>query len=333
MSAESFFARLVSLREEDFLTRLLEYLFNTESTFRSNYLKRLGFSKARRFRAEAQRPYGISNEDKPDLTIKGPHTLIFQENKIDSPEGRNQLRRYAKRLASRTTKRKFLVYLARNPPRDAKPISNIKVQPLSWHEVAGIARKTAGTSWVMGEFYKFLEEYDMAPPIGINPGRLKRSWKHFEPERQSIVHMLKDTEAKIGSTLDANKYRCRFSDEQDGIGIYVYRNQGKLKKQLADGYIWLWGGIALDDDEVNAYVGIGWVRSKSEIIPDKVRPFLCKHHFQPYDDRYEEYYAEQALDRIIGSAKSYDAQHGRLSTWLITRIQVALKALKMIEVG
>ena len=197
MSAESFFSRLVSLREEDFLTRLLEYLFNTESAFRSAYLKRLGFSKARRFRAEAQRSYGVFQEDKPDLTIKGPHTLIFQENKIDAPEGRKQLQRYAKRLASRTTKRKLLVCLARNPPRNAKPIYQVKFRSLSWHEVAGIVKKTPGNSWVMAEFYKFLEEYDMAPPIGINPGRLKRSWKHFEPERQGLVHMLRDTGREV----------------------------------------------------------------------------------------------------------------------------------------
>ena len=80
-------------------------------------------------------------------------------------------------------------------------------------------------------------------------------------------------------------------------------------------------------------MGIGWVRSKSEIIPDKVRSFLGRHHFKPYDDPWEEHYAEQALDRIIGSARSYDAQFGRQSSWLVTRMQVAIKALKMIEVG
>lgn len=111
---------------------------------------------------------------RPDITIKlsdGDRSdLLFIENKIDSPEGFQQLKKYAEELSRHThVDRTTLVYITRDYDRkDEKDILRhcpINSQPvfkqLRWHEVYRFLEKYEEDNLVF-EVLKFMEANNMA---------------------------------------------------------------------------------------------------------------------------------------------------------------------------
>ena len=337
MAEESILSKLVSLREEDFLTAVFACLLDRDRKFRIDYLRALGVKNIHGLKVAIQRSYGENNEDRPDLEMRGHNTLIFQENKIQSTEERNQLKRYASRLKKAPEKNKRLVYMSKYlaEPRLREEKYGVPVKFMRWDEVGRILSAKISAhdrnKWLRTELLSFLKEREMIQPPALNLTKLNHHWRVFEPQRKSLGRMIEETEARIEDDLGSSGYRCRVREE--GLALYVSRTKGKLARLMGSQYIWIVSGVEfIDDDEsFYAYSGIGWVRSYSERISSQARRLLESKSFKRDDGQYDGYYVEKDLRRIIGKSKDFQAQCEAFSKWIIAGTRISQRAIAIIE--
>jgi len=107
---------------------------------------------------------------RPDITIQlfdGDRSdLLFIENKIDSPEGFHQLKKYAKELSGHpNVTQATLVYITRDydkkDEKDICPLDKPEFKQFRWHEVYRFLEKYKEDSLVV-ETLKFMEANNMA---------------------------------------------------------------------------------------------------------------------------------------------------------------------------
>ena len=194
MMSDFLFGKLVSLREEDFLTVSFGYLLQKDTTLKSDYLRLLGIRNTKKCKITLQPRYGARLEDRPDMEIRGPDIIVFQENKVQSTESRRQLKRYAKRLNSYAEKRRLLVYMTKDyaesrlwQDKEKYPVDSIF---LRWEQIAPLLKRgkhfPGNYAWLRQEVYNFLEERNMIPSKPLNVNTINRYWHVFEPERRNV---------------------------------------------------------------------------------------------------------------------------------------------------
>ena len=172
-------------------------------------------------------------------------------------------------------------------------------------------------------------------PAPLDTPKLRRHWPEFESQRKALVRIIQDVVADIQGSY-GGKYRCSEGPSSEGFCFYVIPQKGKVAKVMRGKYLWVMGGIGLDHGEVYGYAGLGWTKSHSNRIPDRVRPFLMakgfEEDFEPYGGYdCEEYYCSKLLSQLAGSSTSFEDQSKRICRWMNDKIRLSLKQLYKIE--
>lgn len=344
---DSFLAKLISLREEDFLTVSFGYLLQQDKQFKSDYLAMLGIKNASTCRVTLQPRYGLRYEDRPDIEIRGRDLIVFQENKVQSMESRDQLARYARRLKARVEKRKVLVYMSKRYPesRLLEASYGEEVTPLflQWERVALLLQNSRGSDekvkWLRQELYAFLKEKNMIPPSALRTETLNKYWPVFEPQRTTLSSLVVRAAQDLENNCGHKGYRCAvdISSIDSGVHLYVVPTKGKLAKYFSgyNGYIWIGGGVYFDADGKEAYVyfGLGWTRDYTDRIAKTAARYLASKGFMQDDEKYDGWYSYIPLKSLTGKAKTFEGQTKAFSKWIAEKSDITLKSFAIIQNG
>jgi hypothetical protein len=172
----------------------------------------------------------------------------------------------------------------------------------------------------------------MLPPPPVSPNKLIRHWQGFEPQRKALTHIIKDAVERIAEDLDRRDYRVTLDSSSDGLGLGVRRARGKLAKPMSGGYLWMWGGISLENDnEVYVSVGIGWVKNLGEHVSTAIRRSLASHGFVEYSEQDDEFYISKNIKQLIGKSQEFEKHSERVTHWLKVQTRMVVLILRRIE--
>ena len=192
------FSNLLSLHqyrvpEEDFFTEVVAWLFSVCPDLLYSWMKEC---------MEIDHPYtqsfiqtqtkfealkGHEKGSKPDFVItlckNGDQDVMTIESKIGSPEGKDQLVRYAGQLSKlKHARKRYLVYITRDYEfKDQKKIAEagmgIEFKQLRWHQFYTFLAKQP-KNIILAEVMKFMEEKEMTQITQISQSALI-AFKHI----------------------------------------------------------------------------------------------------------------------------------------------------------
>lgn len=137
-------------KREDYLTEIFAYCLREDTGLLKAFLKKFKISQSELvgdYKVETQKrfvklkKYNHSSDSVPDIVITTDDTVIFFENKINSPESFEQLKRYTEQLNNRGEVNKILIYITKHydPKIEGDIIgqldNEIKFIPIRWYEL------------------------------------------------------------------------------------------------------------------------------------------------------------------------------------------------------
>lgn len=156
---------------EDFTTEIFAHCLNLNKEILYDFLKSHNIIEKEFEKHSITTQYHLTkvndqeSDSRPDIAIFLDNADIFFENKIGSPEGKEQLKRYAEHLDKSDKEYKTLVYLTRDYDKkekvdivkDCKNKETINFTPLRWYEIAHFFENYKDINPIIQEFLIFLK--------------------------------------------------------------------------------------------------------------------------------------------------------------------------------
>ena len=165
--------------KEDYLTEIFAYVIDRYPDILLGFLNefKVTNSKPNLISIRTQESYkkleNHETDSKPDISIYLKKHVIFIENKIDSFEGVNQLRRYAEQL-DRISEKSTLIYITRDYDKKEKSkiikncTNKINFIQIRWYEIFYFLRKFRHKRTIK-ELLKFMNNMDLASNNQFSP--------------------------------------------------------------------------------------------------------------------------------------------------------------------
>ncbi|MFD1257777.1 PD-(D/E)XK nuclease family protein [Mucilaginibacter terrae] len=255
---ESLFSKLYTYRQrenksdlENFSTELLSYCVKTDKKFKKDFLKLINCIDDDIIYISTQQSYPVFG--RPDIQIETERCIILIENKVDSPEGENQLNRYTSILQT-SKKIKHLIFLTKF--YEHKDIEdNVIYSNIKWWDVSSLINENNDTTTIL--FKEFLIE---------NRVSMDNNFTHIDlVTLENITNVISKMDEGIDSIREYftprlgsfSKDSSRSTRLGDG-GYYIYKNVGNPHKFNIDlGYYWYWA-------EETIYLGLRvWIPFKN----------------------------------------------------------------------
>lgn len=159
---------------EDYLTEIFAYVLHNNSALLEAFLEKIKigpisgeeFSISTQYELAALEDH--DSNSRPDIAIFGNDSGVFIENKVHSPEGKEQLARYAGHLDALNKKNKKLVYITKNFEakkadklfENCKTLTKNDFVQLRWFEIATLLDSFKDDILVL-ELLKFMKKYKL----------------------------------------------------------------------------------------------------------------------------------------------------------------------------
>lgn len=171
---------------EDFLTEVVAHLMRSHQALTIAWLEQLGVLETTEYRelvVKTQARFTATVDTDPDsrldilIELIAPDAVdwIVVESKLDAPEGRDQLRRYAAILAAKSdVRRKVLIFLTRDhASKNATSIlpdagGTVVFRQARWHDFYHLL-KAQQQDEMVAEVARFMEELGMSDSNRITP--------------------------------------------------------------------------------------------------------------------------------------------------------------------
>ncbi len=239
---------------EDFTTEAFVGLLKLEPKIRVSFLKEILKIDLDNVTIRTQVHYPLKSDDGciVDVVIEGNKFLCFIENKVNSKEGKRQLKRYGEVLTRYKEDRGYdtkLFYCTKY--HDPKSYEGHDFKQIRWFEIADHLAKSEGSTMVQ-EFYTFLKTHNMTMDFT------------FSQKKFDTLENLFDTYELINEYLDRVKplFSERFSFNGsliNGVKMKQIKDYNRLIYSITDivgegGFSELKFGFQLGSKSI--YVGI-----------------------------------------------------------------------------
>ena len=330
-------------KEEDFLTAAFAYFLQNNPKVQKKYVRWLGFSPPARMTLSIQKSYGKARKNIVDMVISDEKDFIlFQENKTESTDNRDQRFRYSKILSGRNEKVKILIYVTKyRETKKFKGKSNVRFKHKRWHEINSFLHTllpTEHAGWMVDQLCQYLEGKNMASQNALDISKLNKGWGSFVPQKLTLELLFREAEAQLKSKSKHNDFRVKFYPGVNEMGLSIFRDKGRIIKPLmAKKFkIEAWVGIYYwDDGHTYFTTSISWHKNYTDRIKRGFPLLLLKNGFQPYpsrDQNQEEFYrGDKSLESVLGKSKSFESQLSRLSNWINVEANIVSSLLSKLE--
>lgn len=152
---------------EDFTTECFAGILNHHPIVRQSFAKWMGLPEGR-YKVSTQRKYILEGDPNCiiDMVLECEHTICFIENKVNSKEGWEQLRRYTDVLDQmKEHKQTHLKYCTKHV--DIKPNESHHFFQYRWHEVANWLNRHHPDIALVTDFLIFLKRHQMTQDTSI----------------------------------------------------------------------------------------------------------------------------------------------------------------------
>ena len=149
---------------EDYASEILGGILQYDQSLLDRYVNQLLGVSGSKFLVSTRRSFVLDEDSRviPDLIFENPDHIIFQENKVFSSEGREQLNSYARLLQERHRKTGKVVHLRYcTAAYTERSIDLLDFQRLRWIDVARFLSDVPHSDLIT-DFVAFMEETAMA---------------------------------------------------------------------------------------------------------------------------------------------------------------------------
>lgn len=327
---------------EDLLTRAFVHLLNNDPPVLKSYARRLRIPFSVGLTARDQDALG---RNRPDMQITSivPDVFVLQENKIESPEGLHQRRRYVNDLKRSKAKHRLLVYVEPRTIRkiaiQRKAAKGIRQDFLTWEQIASLVasapHRKGKQRWMRAEFLEFLKERKLVYPSPLNVRKLTSGLLLLEQEKETLERIFVEAKTGLGKILPRKQFRVSIGDDERSLSIKKIA-RGRLKKPMSDGYIWVSCGVYPFEKTSYLSMEIGWVKKSYSTRIKTFRKKAEASGFYPSEYEHERYICEcyetyDQFERIVGRISRYENQCANVSRWITAKTKILLKLLQYIE--
>ncbi len=248
---------------EDFTTEAFAGLLKIEEEIKQDFIKLLELREDR-YEIKTQVRYKLENEKDSiiDIVLEGKNNLCFIENKVDAPEKKGQLIKYAKVLKNIENSNKDinvkLIYCTKKYEKiefkekfkDIESFKNEEFKQIRWFKIADILKmKKHRNKSIDNEFINFLKTHNMAQELNINAQSFI-TLENITNVISEIIGYLDNVNNSFNKYFDVNKL-----SENDRKDMLKYNRLVHLKENiLPDGYSDIKYGFKLTTPKI--YVGI-----------------------------------------------------------------------------
>jgi len=217
----------VSTPLEDFTTEVFSGILNLNTQIKKDFINNFLNIAGSNFVVETQKRYYLEEFGICiiDLVIENEKTLCFIENKVESKEGKNQLRKYSQILKNSKKENSYLFYCTKYI-ENLSSNSDKKILKFRWYEVVRFLNKYPQDP-LLKDFNSFLKENKMAQDFKFNSNNFI-SIENFQDTLQLIKDYLELIKPNFKSHYkDLGKLNKGFSTtyilEQERLK-YFYKN-------------------------------------------------------------------------------------------------------------
>ncbi|HEY5327643.1 MAG TPA: PD-(D/E)XK nuclease family protein [Mucilaginibacter sp.] len=190
---------------ENFLTEIFAHCLEFDVDFQKKFLKRISCDKEyNKFECKTQ--VYVNKFLIPDVRIKlDDHSIIFIECKVDSPQGKDQLNKYALFLKDNKVNNKQLIFLTKWPEKTAnnEDFLGENFKHIRWYDIFILLKDSSNE--ISKEFSKYLKEHKMNKsiiPFTTSDltaiAKVKETMEKMDGFLVQLEHILKDyTKEKI----------------------------------------------------------------------------------------------------------------------------------------
>lgn len=156
---------------EDFTTELIAGVLNSEIELKEKFIKDFLNFENNNVVIKTRKYYPLSNDIDciVDLVIESDNEICFIENKVNSREHSNQLKRYSAVLDKfvRDNYKTKLIFCTKNSEQK-KDITNHSFTQIKWHNIIEFFDKNSD-SYLVKEIIKFMKKHKMYFDMKIKP--------------------------------------------------------------------------------------------------------------------------------------------------------------------
>ncbi len=253
---------------EDYLTEIFAHCLRQDATLLKAFLKEFDIlpkATIKDYKIETQKTYSKLNchdsDSRPDIVISNDNTVIFFENKINSPEGFEQLKRYAEQLDNLQETNKSLVYITKHyDPKSKVEIfkccnNTIKFREIRWYEIFNFLKKQQSllekrpSSEIVKELIIYMKQTNLSMNIKFEETdipTLKNFSNIMKMMDETINVATKDIKKNHNSVLNFSLKKNKFFNNSR----YAYESSAKHGLVVSVGY-WF-----IEDDYPNVQIEI-----------------------------------------------------------------------------
>lgn len=328
--------------DEDFLTAAFAYFLQNNPKVLRKYVRWLGFSPPSRMTLSIHKAYGKARDSIIDMEITGgKNFILFQENKTESTDTRDQRFRYAKILSEGDEKVKTLIYVTKyRETKKFKGRSNVCFKHKRWHEITSFLNTlslTRHADWMRNELCLYLEEKNMASQRALDLSKLNTGWKMFVPQKCTLEFLFREVEVLLKNEFEQDGFRFKLYLQDDNMGLSVLRDKGRILKPLMDKEkIQAWVGIYYwKDGQTYLSSWIAWHKNYADKIKPRFHSLLREKGFRsdPDDDNtLEEFHrGDKSPASVLGKSQHVEGQSRRLSKWVTQEAITVTDLLSRLE--
>lgn len=328
--------------DEDFLTAAFAHFLHNNPKVLKKYVRWLGFSPPSRMTLSIQKAYGKARDRIIDMEIAGGKNLIlFQENKTESRDTRDQRSSYTKILSEMNETAKVLIYATKNrESQKFKRRSNVRFKHIRWHEIASFLSTlslTEHAGWMRNELCQYLEEKNMASQRALDISKLNTGWRMFVPQKCTLEFLFREAEVLLENEFEQDGFHFKFYLQDDNMGLSVLRDRGRVLKPLMDKEkIQAWIGIYYwNDGQTYLSSWIAWHKNYADKIKPRFHSLLHEKGFRSdpdEDTNLEEFHRGDKLPAsVLGKSQRIEGQSRRLSKWVAQEARTVTDLLSRLE--
>jgi len=222
---------------ENYLTEIFAFTIQNNSLFLSSFLGRIDCHVSREEISITTQPRDSQTEI-PDIVLRiGSDTLVIVEVKVDSGEGKEQLKRYSDYLLDKDRPHKHLVYLTKKSEIKELNVQGFHFCHLRWFEVYKMLERFGDT--LSNEFKDYLTEQGMSRKVDFHLAQSSAiaDYLRFTECVTSFLADYKDNLVKNGVTDFTDKSNYQKGEIGVSItefsfpiwcGFYQHMNEVKL---------------------------------------------------------------------------------------------------------